>query len=72
MSPFCICQSCAFCSYCTQELGKWESDEDHTCEYYIFMDDYHLKMNNEEREKAYKEWYDAGGEWEGVNDFYGG
>ena len=65
MSPFCICQSCAFCDDCTQELGKWINQECHTCKYYVFVDDFCLKMNAKERDQVDKAWHDAGGKWEG-------
>ncbi len=61
MSPFCICQSCVFCEDCNQELGYWKTDEHHVCDFYVFMDNFHLEMEPKDRQKAADAWYNAGG-----------
>lgn len=61
MSPFCICQSCTFCEDCNQELGYWETNEHHVCDFYVFMDKFHLEMEPKDRQKAVDAWYNAGG-----------
>ena len=68
MNPFCICESCAFCFSCTHELGKWENQECHICKYYVFIEDFHLKMSDVERKKAYDEWNNACRKLDGCND----